>query len=161
MPRPEADQDLLPSVLDRLIDDQPGHSAEAAERGTVQLAAIKDSVRRDLQWLLNARQPLVDIPPGPGPLRNSIMTYGLPDFTHATFSRLDDQRDLRQIIQDRISRFEPRLTSVVVTLLKGNPLERKLDFRIDAMLEVEPVREQVTYDSSLELTTKSFTVKGG
>jgi type VI secretion system protein ImpF len=161
MPRLEADQELLASVLDRLIDDEPGNSSEALERGMALLAEIKAAVRRDLEWLLNARQPLFEVPLGQGHLRNSVLTFGLPDFSDATFSQFDEQRELRQVIQDRISRFEPRLNSVVVTLLEGIQLNRRLDFRIDAILEVEPIHEPVSFDSTLELTTKVFAVKGG
>lgn len=161
MPRIEADQELLASVLDRLIDAEPGTSIDPVERGMTQLAEIKAAVRRDLEWLLNARQPLFDTPLGQGVLRDSVLTFGLPDFSDATLSRLDEQRELRLIIQDRIIRFEPRLTSVAVTLIGGNPLNRRIDFRIDAVLEVEPIREPVSFDSTLELSTKSFAVKGG
>jgi type VI secretion system protein ImpF len=163
MPRLEADQELLASVLDRLIDDEPGNSSEAAQRGMALLAEIKASVRRDLEWLLNARQPIFEVPLGEAQrlLRTSVLTFGLPDFSDATLSRLGEQHELRQIIQDRISRFEPRLNSVIVTLIEGNQLDRRLDFRIDAILEVEPVREPVSFDSILELTTKVFAVKGG
>ena len=48
MPRPDADQPLLPSVLDRLIDLEPRVSSEPPAARPRVLAQIKSAVRRDL-----------------------------------------------------------------------------------------------------------------
>lgn len=158
MARVQADLDLVPSVLDRLIDTDPGVTSEPPVHRAVRLAQMKESVKRDLEWLLNTKQILVTIPPDLRHLRDSLITYGLPDFTHASLRRGEDQRTLQQAVEAVIRRFEPRLKTVAVTLVEGRQFDRGLRFRIDASLDVEPSPEPVTFDSVLELTNKSFTV---
>ncbi len=52
MPRSRCDQDLLPSVLDRLIDrESKVFTANQAGRPH-RLAPIMEVVKRDLEWLL-------------------------------------------------------------------------------------------------------------
>jgi type VI secretion system protein ImpF len=156
MARVQPDQDLVPSVFDRLIDREPGVSTEPAVRRSVRLAQLKESVKRDLEWLLNCKQPILAIPAELRHLRNSLLTFGLPDFTHSSLTRSDDQRLLQQTVEASIRRFEPRLKGVVVTLVEGREFDRGLRFRIDASLDVEPAPEPVTFDSVLELSTKAF-----
>ena len=59
-----------------------------------------------------------------------------------------------------ISRFEPRLTRVRVTMRdSGAPLDRQLRLRIDAVLLVDPVPEPVSFDSEVEPVTLSVTLQ--
>ena len=47
--------------------------------------------------------------------------------------------------------FEPRLKNVNVELLdKSDPIDRVLRFRIDALLHVEPISDNVSFDSAFE-----------
>jgi len=48
MPRISPDQPLLPSVLDRLLDDDPGVSRDPPRSRHQVLRELKQSVRRDL-----------------------------------------------------------------------------------------------------------------
>lgn len=160
MPRPDPDQELLPSVLDRLIDLDPKVSSESQSYRSGRLTQLKQSVKRDLEWLLNSRRLLVEIPPGLTHLQESLLTFGLPDFTHSSISRSEDQVALRQIVESAIARFEPRLTQVNVTLVEGKQFDRTLRFRIDGILEVEPTPEAVSFDSVLQLLTKTFKLEG-
>jgi type VI secretion system protein ImpF len=157
MARPEADQKLVPSVLDRLIDERPRETQEppGAPRS---LPQIKDSVKRDLEWLLNSRQVLAELPVDMRQLDRSLLTYGLPDFTSSSLSNIADQDLLRRSVEDVIHRFEPRLSRVTITLEAPRTLDRTLRFRIDAMLQVEPEPEPITFDSVLQLSTKTFVV---
>jgi type VI secretion system protein ImpF len=110
MPRIDADQPLLPSVLDRLIDREPKVSAEPQEARSRLLAQIKDAVKRDLEWLLNTKQT-AELPAGLARLRASLLAFGLPDFTHSSLSSNQDQAKLRRAIELAIQQFEPRLTA--------------------------------------------------
>ena len=47
-----------------------------------------------------------------------------------------------------------------MTLEPGRELERAVKFRIDAMLRVDPEPEPVTFDSVLDLSSRSFQVRG-
>ena len=82
MPRPEHEPNLLPSVLDRLLDDRPGVASEPVASRAQNLRALKKSVARDLEALLNTRQEALEpLPEEFTELGRSILTYGLPDFT--------------------------------------------------------------------------------
>ena len=159
MPRHDGEPNLVPSLLDRLIDDEPRISSEPEAKRSATLAQLKASVRRDLEWLLNTKRLLVAIPALSTEIGDSVLAYGLPDFTHASFGLLDDQRELRRVIEEAVLRFEPRLTQVRVTLLEGNPNDRHLRFRIDAMLDIEPTPEVVTFDSVLQMPARSIVVQ--
>ncbi|MBX6314113.1 MAG: type VI secretion system baseplate subunit TssE [Isosphaeraceae bacterium] len=159
MPRPDPDQGLLPSVLDRLIDHEPRVSTEPPASRYAQLARLKEAVKRDLEWLLNSRQIVVEIPPALRHLHGSLLTFGLPDFTHASLVKTDDREALRRALEQAISRFEPRLTNVAVTLVECREFDRSLRFRIDAALRIEPAAEPITFDSVLKLPTKAFEIQ--
>jgi type VI secretion system protein ImpF len=161
MERVRAEQDLVPSVLDRLVDTQPGVSTEAQVNRSTRLAQLKEAVKRDLEWLLNTKRTAVEIPADLRHLHSSLLTFGIPDFTHAGLNRPDDRRALQQAVEIVVRRFEPRLRDVEVTLIDGRENERGLRFRIDAKLDVEPAPEAVSFDSVLDLTTKSFAITPG
>jgi type VI secretion system protein ImpF len=159
MARPETDQKLVLSVLDRLIDDRPREAQEAPGASTRSLAQVRDSVKRDLEWLLNSRQAVAELPADLRQLDRSMLTYGMPDLSSASLSNIGDQDRLRRSVEDAIRRFEPRLSRVGVTLAAGRESERSIHFRIDAMLNVDPEPEPVTFDSVLQLTTKTFVLQ--
>jgi type VI secretion system protein ImpF len=158
MERVRAEHDLVPSVLDRLVDNEPGVSTESHVNRSVRLAQLKESVKRDLEWLLNTKRTVAEIPADLRHLNASLMTFGLPDFTHAGLNRPDDKRALQQAVEIVVRRFEPRLKEVAVTLLEARDFDRGLRFRIDAKLDVEPAPEAVSFDSVLDLTSKSFAI---
>ncbi|MBP3959621.1 type VI secretion system baseplate subunit TssE [Gemmata sp. G18] len=162
MPPIRSDQPLLPSVLDRLLDDEPGTSAEPARNRSQLLRELKLSVRRDIESLLNARRRNVALPPGLPELANSLLTYGVPDFSGAG-PATDDQRDaFCRMLETIIGQGEPRLLRVSVALAGDvDTADRTLRFRIDALLRADPAPEPVVFDSTLEPATHQFAVQGG
>jgi type VI secretion system protein ImpF len=162
MPPIRSDQPLVSSVLDRLLDDDPAASTEPARNRSQLLRELKLSVRRDIESLLNARRRNVTIPPGLPELANSLLTYGIPDFS-GTGPATDDQRKAfcRQL-ETIIRQGEPRLLRVSVALVADpTPEDRTLRFRIDALLRADPSPEPVVFDSALEPATHQFAVQGG
>jgi type VI secretion system protein ImpF len=117
------------------------------------LRRVVQSVRRDLEWLLSTRLTWVD----EGLLEaehtaRSLATYGLQDFSHENLGNVDAQQRLKRAIERAIAVFEPRLKRVVVTPGTTDLMRRALCFRIEAVLDVEPVREPVTFDTVMELS---------
>jgi type VI secretion system protein ImpF len=159
MARIEATSELVPSVLDRLIDDAPSAPSEPASARSTRVGELKQTVRRDLEWLLNTRRTL-EIPPGLPHLEKSLVGYGLPDITSASLSNPHDRARLRRSVEETIARFEPRLSQVRVVLDESRERERALRFRIEAVLNVEPNPEPVAFDSVLQLHNKAFSVEG-
>jgi type VI secretion system protein ImpF len=160
MPRSEADGPLVPSIVDRLIDLEPRVSTEPPTSRARSLAQVKESVKRDLEWLLNSKRTPEPVPPGLSHLERSLLTFGMPDLSALSLTSVQDQDSLRRAIEVLIRRFEPRLTGVSVSQVEGIERDRSVRFRIDAMLRVDPAPEPVTFDSVLQLTSKAFLVKG-
>jgi type VI secretion system protein ImpF len=161
MARIREDQMLVPSVLDRLIDDDPHTQQEPAKSRNQVLRELKLSVRRDLENLLNTRWRCVAWPPDLNELETSLVNYGIPDFTGTAFASSSDQEQFRKTVEAVIRRFEPRFKRVRVELLTdGESLERSLKFRIDALLYAEPAPEPVVFDTEVETATGTFEVKG-
>ena len=159
MPRIESDLRTTPSVLDRLIDLDPGLSSEPPASRQKSLRQLKDSVRRDLEWLLNSRRLVDEIPADLKETRRSLASYGLPDFTGAGVKNPAEQDSMRRLIQSAVDAFEPRLKNVVVTVETGREFERSLHFRIVAYLQVEPAPELVTFDTILQPLSSEFEVQ--
>ncbi|HMF55830.1 MAG TPA: type VI secretion system baseplate subunit TssE [Pyrinomonadaceae bacterium] len=148
------------SVLDRLLDYEPEVSRESIATRAKNLRQLKQSVRRDLEWLLNTRQTVGGAPPDLKELSRSLAAYGLPDFTALSTESEDDQKRMQSDIEDAIRIFEPRLEDVEVSIEPARSTERILRFRIDARLRVEPAPEPVTFDTMLQLGSGQYIVQG-
>ena len=160
MAKIRAEQALTPSLLDRLIDDDPGVQRETPRSRTQVLRELKRSVRRDLEDLLNTRRCCLVLPPDLKELERSLVNYGIPDFTGAHVASADSRDELRRTIEEVIRLHEPRFQKVTVHLLdSGEPLDRTLRFRIDALLRMHPAPEPIVFDSALEPGSGTFEVK--
>jgi type VI secretion system protein ImpF len=160
MARYDSEVRIAISVLDRLIDYEPEVSQEPLASRSRNLRQLKQAVRRDLEWLLNTREYIGEIPPDLKEVQHSLAVYGLPDFTSTSIKDPNNQERLRRAIEEEIVLFEPRLESVNVTLVPGNEKERAMHFRIDGLLRVDPVSEPVTFDTVLDSGSSHFTLKG-
>jgi len=161
MARGDRDPDIVPSVLDRLLDDQPDLTHEAVTYRIDDLRGLKRSVARDLEAMLNTRQEaLAELPADLVEVRRSLIVYGLPDFTAFSLLGTRDRARIRRALEDIIAMFEPRLERVRVTLEDSQANERTLRFRVDGWLRVEPAPEPVTFDTLLQLNTRDYVVRG-
>jgi len=150
---------VLPSVLDRLLDDEPDltHVTEVA---LFDLAQFKRALARDLEALLNTRTmeqaELFDA----HPLANaSILQFGIPDLSGISLLNPDDRELLRERLRRAIEQHEPRLSRVRVNLDAPRELERHLRFRVDAVLKVHPHKPPVTFDATLQLSSNVYRVQ--
>lgn len=158
MSRINPNQPLLPSVFDRLTARRTDNTGTVGS--TQLLRELKQVVRRDLEQLLNTRRPPRSWPPNIAKeLDDSLISYGLPDFSGMNLSPQAQREDFRRLIEKTIRRFEPRFKSVRVQLLKNaSAVDRAFRFRIEAVLRAEPHPEPVAFDSSLNITTSDFQV---
>jgi type VI secretion system protein ImpF len=159
MAKVENTDPLIPSVLDRLLDDDPTSQKEQPQNRFQLLRGLKNSVRRDLENLLNTRWRCVGFAPDLEELSVSLMNYGIPDFTGSSLGSGVARDEFVKVIQETIRRFEPRLTRVKVELLDNAERDdRAMRFRIDAVLQVDPDPEPVSFDSRLEPSSGNFHV---
>jgi|SRR5579863_871617 len=161
MPRDDFETRLVPSLLERLLDDDPDTSREASGDRYYGVRQMKAAVARDMEELLNARrEALTELPSEFVEANKSLLVYGLPDFT--SFNLLDsrDCNRIKRAIEASIARFEPRLERVRVSMATPDRNDRTLRFKIDAMLRIEPAREPVEFDTVLHLATQAYSVRG-
>jgi type VI secretion system protein ImpF len=157
----KSDQPLIASVLDRLLNDEPDVQREAPKSRNQVLRDLKQSVRRDLENLLNTRRRCVSWPENLTELERSLVSYGIPDVTGASLGSERSRVDFCRAIEGVIKAFEPRFKTVKVRPVQNaDALDRTLRFRIDALLIADPAPEPVVFDSSLEPGTGNFDVKG-
>lgn len=142
------------SVLDRLmaVEDWPTTRSQS-------LRYFKEALKRDLEWLLNTRQPpipeLADYPLA----KASVINYGLPDITSLGLTSASDHRRLRIAIETCLANFEPRLSDVRVTLQGTDTTDRRLRFHIEGNMKLDPAPEEISFDTVLELTSGEYKVK--
>jgi type VI secretion system protein ImpF len=152
-----ASQDgFRPSMLNRIVD--PESEGTSWRRG-YSVDQMIDSVRDDLEDLLNTHRTVLDIPEEFIEVRRSIVAYGLPD--PASYEAAGPSTTLRICaeIEEVITIFEPRLTDVHATPLQGDPSKTlQLDFKIRATLRVDPSPE-VAFVTLLKLTTGEATIR--
>jgi type VI secretion system protein ImpF len=118
-----------------------------------------DSVRRDLEELLNTHRTCGDITPEFSETLNSVLTYGLPDLVSLQANNPEVPRRVAAAIEETIDRFEPRLKNVRVATPDGSkPGQLKLEFQIHATLKVDPAPE-VSFVTVLELTTGETSIR--
>jgi len=152
---------LLPSLLDRLTDQNPGSRAAESDRFTFDLAEYRAAVFRDLAWLLNTTAPArPEEIEGLELTSQSTLNYGMPPLSGGVASGLDG-KVLEKRIKEVIHRFEPRLIpeTVKVQVEVGAGMDqRALTFRIEAKLWAQPVPEQVYVRTKLDLETGHVTM---
>ena len=161
MPRPELERTVQQSVLDRLIDQDPGVTADPPTTLAQSTRQFKAAVRRDLEWLLNTRRIATPAPDTFDEVPHSLYHYGLPDVTSLSADSPESRLWLLNRIEETIAMFEPRLTGVRVSLSETRADGgRELRFLIEATLRMDPNPEQVVFDTVLELGSGAYQVAG-
>jgi type VI secretion system protein ImpF len=160
MARPDLDRPIVASVLDRLLDSNPDLAADPPKGRGQYLREMRDSVRRDIENLLNTRQRCRGWPDGLHELDQSLVNYGIPDFTGTDLSADQHREEFRATVETVLRSYEPRFASVSVTMLPGDRLDRTLRFRIEALLHADPVPEPIVFDSYVDPASRSFAIVG-
>jgi type VI secretion system protein ImpF len=146
---------LLPSLKDRLLD--PDSMGTRGQPGYT-LAQILESVRADLDELLNTRLSF-HVPEAQYPeLARSIATYGLPDITALGATSAPKQEEIGHIIEKIITQHEPRLRNVRAGMVRAHALDMRVLFHIDAELRVDPF-PPMDFDTVVELTTGHASIR--
>jgi type VI secretion system protein ImpF len=161
MAREKGEGPVTLSILDRLIDEEPKSSQEAPMTRAESLRRLKAAVRRDLEWLLNVRQPVQAPPEGAIELQKSVYCFGLPDICSLNLRNTRVRTDLARLMETMIAVFEPRLMGVKVSMV---PTEKgalpQLRFVIDGLLAIDPMPEHISFDTVLEITDGEYHVRG-
>lgn len=153
-------KNLRSSILDRLIDQDPGNQIDKDHGQHQKLKELRQSVRRDLENLFNTRIRMLEPDEKYGQLKLSILNYGLPDLATVNLSNIERRREFVHEMERLLLAFEPRFKSVnVVYIENGDATERMLRFRIDGTLYADPSPEAVVFDSVLEPVSRNVSIE--
>jgi type VI secretion system protein ImpF len=157
---------LQPSLLDRLTDDEPHAKQESRDKRVLSPARLRESVRRDLGWLLNTVNlaTVQDLDAYPDVVR-SVVNFGMADLTGRTASSFkhEEARDeveshLLRVIRD----FEPRLSraSVKVRMVVDEALmsHNAMRFDIEAELWAQPLPLRLFLRTEIDLESGTVSV---
>lgn len=160
MARIEKDKKLRPSILDRLFDDEPQNQTEHKLEHHQVLKQLRNSIRRDLEHLLNTRFHVVQPSSEFIEIEQSIFNYGLPDLATVNIMNVDRRKQFISQLENTLKHYEPRFKSVKVSFIENtDSIDRTLRFRIDTIIYADPLPEVVVYDSILDSVTRSVSVK--
>ncbi|MFV2091280.1 MAG: type VI secretion system baseplate subunit TssE, partial [Pseudomonadales bacterium] len=143
-------------------DRDPDNNRESRDRRIISESNLRESVIRDLGWLLNtahmaATEDLDDFA-GVG---RSVLNYGVPDLAGAIASSMDT-RSLERGVREAIIRFEPRILAdslkIKVDLDKSAASHSALSFRIEADLWAQPMPLSMYLRTEMVLETGSLRI---
>ena len=147
-------------LLDEIFADEL-HKMRKPAPSSANIRELKKSISRDIEALLNTRRELLDGAPAEyKEVNNSLLMFGLPDFTSYSLLNPEHRKLIRRSVEEALTKFEPRLKSVRVTLEPPRKFDAALHFRIDALLRLDPAPEPVSFDAALQLGTSSYSVRG-
>lgn len=156
---------LLPSLLDRLVDDAPGEVQESRSQRVETMATLRKAVLRDLEWLLNTSNldlsfSLEDYPE----VATSVLNYGLPNLSGSTISSVD-LPSIEKYIAQAIKAYEPRIMSntVRVNSVPGAEVAygNSVVFQIEGTLWGNPMPEVLFLRTELDLELGEVKIKEG
>lgn len=154
------DRILARSILDRLIDEAPDRAFDAPTSLVDQVRDMRESIRRDLEALLNTRRCPTAPPTALGELKDALVSYGVDGMVSANLVTDEAKLRLAQMIERRISLFETRLSDVRVTILKSRTMtERALRMRIQASFRLHEGMPPISFESTIDPSTQRFLVE--
>jgi type VI secretion system protein ImpF len=128
---------------------------ESLERRTFTMRRLRESVFRDLNWLLNSSSldSIEDLSRYPHVV-DSVVNYGMPSLAGTPSSSIDVKMTAGRIAR-AIKSFEPRLAKVRVIPERRDVAsgEFALEFRIEAELWGQPVPQELVMRTSIDLNT--------
>lgn len=154
---------LQPSLLDRLTDNNPDKKVESRDQRVLSMRQLRQSVLRDLTWLLNttAMEAGFDLSEFPA-AAHSVINYGTLTFSGRHVSSADLPKIERKIKQAIID-FEPRITpetlKIEVISSDQNMNQHAMSFKIEGDLWAQPLPIHLFIRSEMDLETGEATVK--
>jgi type VI secretion system protein ImpF len=160
MARTEIERTVRPSVLDRLMDTEPELAADPHITREESERRYRLAVQRDVEALLNTRRTMIPAPEWCPELRRSVYDFGLIDTTSIAVGTKAGKDRLLSALQDAIERFEPRLARTRVRLLDAQQVRApQIRFVVEAVLVMDPGREDVVFDTVLEIASGEYDVR--
>lgn len=133
---------LQPSLLDRLTDDEPHTLQESREKRVLSMYKLRQSVLRDVSWLLNTDsmesvEDLTDYPE----VAKSVLNYGIKDLAGRVIDGLS-VKEIEKDLKQAFNIFEPRILPNTLNIQAFISEEMNLHamrFDIEADLWAQPL----------------------
>lgn len=150
---------LLPALLDRLIDDEPGSLSESADARVLSRTRLRQSVLRDLAWLFNAQAAVsAQFDPERYPqVARSTLNYGIAALAGRLVSKVE-LHELERMLRQAIVDFEPRILPATLRVRGIVPTDptahhNSLSFEISGQLWAQPYPLELLLKTELDLET--------
>jgi len=163
MNEPSAADRLQPTLLDRLIDDDPATRADPPGERFMSHRGLRAAVLRDVSWLFNTTNLGGAIVEDDFPHAfASVLNYGLPCLSGRFASTIDTVL-LEQAIRQAIGRFEPRIdpsTLEIEPVLDRSVLDmhNQIALVIRGLLWAQPVPLEFALRTQIDLEEGGITV---
>ncbi len=148
---------LQPALIDRLLDDYPNRKApEPIEERIISRKELRNSILRDLSWLLNTNSPLNTIDHDRySQVGNSVLNFGVPPFSGTLVSKAD-LSSLEQKIRQAVINFEPRIIPSTLSVRSFEPEDpmahhNQLVFEIRAEMWAQPFPIELILRTSMDM----------
>lgn len=133
---------LQPSLLDRLTDDEPHTQQESREKRVLSMYKLRQSVLRDISWLLNTDsfESVVDLTDYPE-VAKSVLNYGIRDLAGRTVAGIS-LSEIEKELKQAINTFEPRIlpNTLIIQVLSSDEMNQQaMSFDIEANLWAQPL----------------------
>lgn len=147
---------LQPSLLDRLTDDEPTTRVESREKRVLSMQKLRQSVLRDVSWLLNADSfesvnDLTDYPE----VAKSVINFGIRNLAGTSVVGTD-LSDIEKKLKQAITVFEPRILphSLTVRVLSADVMNQQaISFDIEANLWAQPLPIHLYLRTEIDMLT--------
>ena len=135
-------------LFDRLVDLDGAEKTEQQPLRVLTVEGLRDSVRRELQRLLNTRSPTL-----PEELEGkewTVLDWGLADYSGWYTRSAPSQTRLARLIERTIRAFEPRMLDPKVTVEEREGSDRGLSVVLEGTVRVGTLLEPVSFPLALE-----------
>lgn len=153
---------LLPSLIDRLTDERPSEREESRHQRASNIGSLRESVLRDLEWLMNSvnLESVIDFDNYPE-LKSTVLNYGMPGFSGSTINS-GQRAEIKNLLQQAIETFEPRImkNTLRVSLVEDDEMANShaLIFQIEGTMWGRPMPEALFLRTELDLEVGSVKV---
>jgi len=155
-------EQLQPSLLDRLIDDEPGNTKETSDHQAISMRNLRKMVLRDLAWLFNTTnlEAAEDLDAYPE-VQDSVLNYGICELSGRLVAGMD-HIGLERLIKKAIQDFEPRVqTSTVKVRTIANDksaTSNRVMFEIEGKLWALPTPTNLLLRTQVDLEEGAISV---
>jgi type VI secretion system protein ImpF len=155
-------EQLQPSLLDRLLDDEPDKQRESHDQRIISMRRLRQSVIRDLSWLLNTtRYAAIESLDDFQEVAHSVINYGISELSGQLITSMD-VREMEALLRQAILDFEPRILpqSLRIRTLKDPSKEshNRLVFEIEGELWAVPAPSHLLLRTEIDLDEGDVTL---